>query len=159
MRWYEPIPISRYPHLGKNEVSIFNAFLNANDFDIDRMAFDIPVGNTSKPPPGTPENIIRDWNYLCAYKIDALLILDASVLICEIKPHANPATFGQLEIYSTLFKYKYPGFPNIEKLCICNICPEVIKPFFIENNILIHENFKHSPLNPISPSDPNGLSP
>lgn len=159
MRWYSPEKCTRYPHLGRIETDVFNSFLDANNLNITRMSFDIPVGKTSIPPPGSPENLIRNWNYLCAYKIDVLLVLGNEAVICEVKPRANPSTIGQLDIYSLLFFEEYKEYTKYRKLCICNSCPPLLSSFFQLHNIELHENF-HSPYNSGNLPNPVGnLSP
>lgn len=118
IRWFKPGRLPRYPHQGAFSAQLFNRFWDNCPWHVVSVAYDVPVGNGRDTLPGTSPELQKDWTYLSSLKIDMLLELSTSYIICEIKDLLNPELVGQLQIYSHLLD---PSFRNAKPIELCAI--------------------------------------
>ncbi|MGD9210950.1 MAG: hypothetical protein PVI90_09235 [Desulfobacteraceae bacterium] len=117
-RWFPVVPLPKYPHLQKGESALATAFVLDNPLDLKRIAYDVPLGSLSTPPPEGPKDIARDWNYLKSYKADAVGYERGNYHIVEFKVLPSTQTASQLLFYKMLFKdnispYSDPGLAAV----------------------------------------------
>ena len=95
---------SNYPHMKPADVPIWERFIETFPDAYDEVAYDVAVGTGAPIPPGTPEDVARDFTGLTQRKIDVVGFNEGLVDIIEVKPRAGTNAFGQVKGYEILYK-------------------------------------------------------
>ena len=97
----------KYPHMGPEDVAIWERFMLANPVAFEQCAYDVPVGSVPEfdtvVSPETGGNAER----LYKKKIDVLALIKDVLFIIEIKPNAGASAVGQVKNYRMLFRRDY----------------------------------------------------
>lgn len=115
IRWFQPRPLSKYPHLTKWELPIIDAWLKSNPVGLEAVAYDVTVGKGRLSPIDMELALKADWTYLTSLKIDVLARYSSYLAIIELKCITSMLSVGQLVCYSPLFREKY-GYSGPLKL-------------------------------------------
>lgn len=99
-----------YDHMKPADVAIWEEFMRQNISAYDTVIYDQEIGEGAPIPPGTAENMAKDFKILTQYKIDVVGFKGADIDIIEIKPRAGLSALGQILGYVTLFNKEFsPG--------------------------------------------------
>lgn len=101
-----------YPNLREGETYIWDRFLTKYPDAYDEVIYNLHIGEGAEIPPGTQENIARDFKLLTQYKIDVVGFKNKEIDIIEIKPYAGAGAIGQVISYAELYKKYIDPFAN-----------------------------------------------
>jgi len=93
-----------YDNLRENETFIWNRFIEKYPDAYDEVIYNLHLGEGATIPPGTEENIARDFKLLTQYKVDVVGFDKNKIDIIEIKPYAGASAIGQVISYGELYK-------------------------------------------------------
>jgi hypothetical protein len=128
LRWWDPVKLSKYPHLSVRDSDSANMYFELNSLGFDKVSYDVPVGGGKEVLPDTPDNLKRDWHYLSSLKIDMLGKSKNSLSIVEFKGFGDSGAIGQLLIYQKLFHDKFASSSLTDLYVICQFSnPDIIK--------------------------------
>lgn len=115
---YKFAKLKKYPHLGPEDIFIWEKFIaNFPDF-YKSVDYDMHVGNGRSYPRVSEPKIYDDMKWLSMKRIDVVGYKTNRIDIIEIKPRAGASAVGQVEVYSSLYKEKFPNAENVKKIII-----------------------------------------
>lgn len=109
---------SWYPHMKPADVALWNRFIEQNPNAYTEVAYDVTVGSGAEIPPGTQENIARDFTVLTQRKIDVVGFNLGVVDIIEVKPRAGTSAMGQVKGYAILYDKDHPEAPSTRAVLV-----------------------------------------
>lgn len=93
-----------YPHFGRGDADVWEQWLWDHQDQIRHVYYDIALGGVTIDDPDIDQTIKDGWKYSTACKIDAVAVLEAETLVCEVKPFAHMGAVGQALGYSMLLQ-------------------------------------------------------
>lgn len=97
-----PDPRAVYPHFGRGDAEVWEAWLRIHRDEILEVYYDVALGGVIVEDP-TVDQAMRDaWQYDTAVKIDAVAVTAIENLVCEVKPTARLGAIGQALGYALL---------------------------------------------------------
>lgn len=126
IRWWNPVFLSKYPHLGFREADLWNKVLPSITPDALKIAYDVPLLNRKTELPPSETNYVRDWEYLCSFKIDIVVKLKFGYQLIEVKADPTANAFGQLLVYEYLSERHNLFIPLTRKSLICWEAPPAL---------------------------------
>lgn len=111
-------PLTKYPHLAKNEVVIWDKFLKQNPDWAERVDYDVTCGEHDILPPGTPEHTKEDWDYLRSWKIDVVAFKNNIPFIIEVRPRAGLGAIGEVLSKAIMFLEEHSDLPQAQPVII-----------------------------------------
>lgn len=107
-----------YPHMGPQDVKIWERFIDANPDRFDVCIYDLPVGDN---PPLDREELAeyqKNWTYLCKYKCDAIGFKNDVPTIIEVKPRAGLGSIGQAICGDMLYQEYIQQHSALKKMIV-----------------------------------------
>lgn len=92
-----------YPHMGPQDVAIWERFIDRNPGRFDECVYDLPVGAGADLEGSNVEDGTRFKEYLTKYKCDVIAFKGDEVCIIEVKPRAGLGSIGQIINYADLY--------------------------------------------------------
>lgn len=107
-----PLPHSRYPHLPKDEIDIWERWLNRHGEEFYLIEYDVRCGTGAEPP----DDLRAPYTDACRIgtmrRIDAVAHQPGRLLIIEVTKHISFRTIGQYYGYPALYRLTY--FPQVK---------------------------------------------
>lgn len=97
----------RYPHMFKNDIAIWERFIDEHGSEFLGFLYDVKVGSGTDPVPGLSEPYATMQATLSRYRIDVIGIKADRLEIFEVKPMAGTSAIGQVISYMKLFVKDY----------------------------------------------------
>ena len=101
---FDPVKLRRYPHMFREDIAIWERFLDKHGNDYKGFDYDVKVGKGHGIANDTPPNYARMVDILSKFRIDAVGYKSSSIEIIEVKPHAATTAIGQIFTYVELYK-------------------------------------------------------
>lgn len=121
---YEYGKLHWYPHMGPEDVAVWERFIEKNPVYFDRCQYDVPVGKV-------PEFVLKDPNVdqasmerLYKKRIDVLAESGISLSIIELKPSCTMSTIGQVKGYVHFYVRDYSPAAKPKAVVICATASE-----------------------------------
>lgn len=131
-------PLSKYPHLAKREVVIWDRFVQLyRDFG-DRADYDITCGKGVDIPEGTPPNWAANYKYLSKWKIDAVVYRGNTAYVVEVRPRAGLSAIGETLSKAIMFQKEHPDFQDVEPVLVTDIERPDVRDLCIEHDIAFY---------------------
>lgn len=92
-----------YPHMGPQDIAIWERFIAANPGRFDYCLYDLPVGAGADLENSDIEDGTKFKEYLTKYKCDVIAFKDGIPTIIEVKPRAGLGSIGQTINYADLY--------------------------------------------------------
>lgn len=102
-RIYDPILLSRYPHMFPLDIAIWERFIVSEYNDFSGFSYDVKVGSGTEPIEGLGSEYERMQRILSKYRIDVVGHKDGRTYIIEVKPEAGTIAVGEIETYTNLY--------------------------------------------------------
>ncbi len=129
IRWWQYCHLQKYTHLHGIEFDLWTDYIECYPDEFDNVAYDTPIRSKNSAPLGSPANLKRDWEYLTAFKIDALGIKNNLCTIIELKDTCWQGSISQILFYKHLLSKQRPEL-NIQNCTIaCRATREDIVSF------------------------------
>lgn len=106
------LPQSRYPHLPKDEIDIWERWLDKFGHLFYLIEYDVRVGTGVEPPPDIHVPYDKLCREMTKRRIDAVAHTADFLLIIEVTKSVGFRTIGQYFSYPVLYKLTY--FPDKE---------------------------------------------
>jgi hypothetical protein len=91
--------------------------MSVSPVPLDDVVYDLGVGGKAAMRIPDSDELKPMWKTLTRKRIDAVIVLPAFVLACEVKPLANMSSLGQALTYSYLLNHStafpVPAFPCV----------------------------------------------
>lgn len=116
LRFFPFEVLSKYPHLSEDESIIWSAFIARYPDFVDKVAYDVCVGDFRSSEEELNEATAKNREYLGRYKIDALGIKDGQYYIFEVKKSATSKALGEVWMYWHCFERDFK--PAAPPLCV-----------------------------------------
>jgi len=100
--------LSRYPHMGVEDVVVWEEYIKAYADLWDSFDYDIRVGRGREPNPEVDPMWHGAIRKNSQFRIDAVGFRAGRATIFEVKPKAALSAVGQLMVYRVLFGEEYP---------------------------------------------------
>ena len=123
LRWWKPVRQSFYPHFNSQDFLIWDSFMSSEASKFSRFSYDVPLVEESLSNPSHPDYLTSDWNYLTAYKIDAIGCRPNGLYLFEVKPILGHQAIGQIQAYASMFTDVYSNFNPLVKNIVCLSAP------------------------------------
>lgn len=144
----------RFPHLLKEDIELWEQFLDSPHNIYNRYNYDIQVGFGRDPGPNFPINIREMALNISRRRIDAIGFTNNAITIIEISVFAGLTQLGQLMAYPTLYETTYKITLPIKRLLIARAIQTDIEPVLVKHQI----PFKLFPFPELPTSQPLPLS-
>ena len=115
---YKFAKLRKYPHLGPEDIFIWEKFLDNFSAFYNSVDYDMHVGRGRDYPMVDEPKIYNDMKWLSMKRIDVVGYKADRIDIIEIKPKAGASAVGQVEVYADLYKEKFPKAGDIKKIII-----------------------------------------
>ena len=96
-------------------------FWEGNQIKADFVVYDYPLGAGRPAPDGATPAMAEGWKYLNQLKADLVIFSGDTVWIAEIKPTMDAGAFGQVFVYSHLYRQEHGFDKLVIPLIICEI--------------------------------------
>ena len=110
--------IPKYPHLRPEDILIWEKFIDNFPGFYESVDYDVHVGQGRDYPEVEEPKIYDDMKWLSLKRIDVVGYRKDRVDIIEVKPRAGASAVGQVEVYTDLYKEKFPDVKNLKKIII-----------------------------------------
>lgn len=97
----------KYPHMGPEDVAIWERFMLANPVIFEQCAYDVPVGSLPEFSTEVSPETGGKADRLYKKKIDVVALVKEVLYIIEVKPSAGAGAVGQVKNYRMLYKRDY----------------------------------------------------
>lgn len=125
----------RFPHLLKEDIELWEQFLDSPHNLYDHFDYDIQVGDGRDPGQQYPEHIRDMALNISRRRIDAVGIQPDALTIIEISISAGLTQLGQLLAYPCLYQITYsPNLP-LKRLLIAQSIQTDIEPVLLDQKI------------------------
>jgi hypothetical protein len=125
----------KYPHFVKEDVVIWERFIDKNPGFFDSVDYDVHVGKPREYPEIAQEKVKEGMEYLSRKRIDVVGYKNKNVFIVEIKPSASFSAIGQVLGETELFKKEFPKEKRIFPIILTDLevpdIPELCKKYKI----------------------------
>jgi hypothetical protein len=105
--------LKKYPHFFPRDIPIWDRFLDRYSSDYIGFDYDVKVGSGTESPEHYPDNYRRMQEILSKYRVDAVGHRSDAIVIIEVKPEAGTIAFGQIEMYTELYKRDFQPNTNV----------------------------------------------
>lgn len=132
------IPMPHYPHMMAEDIEVWTQFLKSEDFNIERVWYDVHVGGKMDPVLDVDHLGSRIAAGVSRKRIDVVAKLKNQIWVIEVKPFANYVSLGQVRMYHRLFCEEFK--PDIEcvPVVVCASCdPDVLADYQNQSIIVI----------------------
>jgi len=120
LRWFQAINLTKYPHFNNADALVWDSFMRSDSKEFIRFAYDVPLIKESlRLGPAIPY-LVDDWDYLTAFKIDAIGESLDFLHLFEIKQSFEFSAIGQILTYFHLFPACYYGFKPLRMNIVCS---------------------------------------
>jgi hypothetical protein len=120
LRWFQPINLTKYPHFNVADALVWDSFMRSDSKEFIRFAYDVPLIKESlRLGPAIPY-LVDDWDYLTAFKIDAIGESLDNLHLFEVKQSFEFSAIGQILTYFHLFSKCYYGFKPLIMNIVCS---------------------------------------
>lgn len=99
-----PEPRAVYPHFGRGDAEVWEAWLKAHQDEILEVYYDVALGGVVIDDPSVDQTMREAWQYDTAVKVDAVAVTALENLVCEVKPVARLGAVGQALGYAILLE-------------------------------------------------------
>lgn len=122
------VPHSRYPHLPKDEVDIWERWLAAYGDKFELIEYDVRVGSGADPPADLLEKYSNLAREMTKRRIDAVCHLPDLLIIVEVTKHISFRTIGQYLMYPILYQLTYNPDKQLSPLLVAKDFLTDLKP-------------------------------
>lgn len=120
----------KYPHLGKHEERIWDAYVEEFGLPDGRITYDTRLGEGAPVDPGWPEWMKAMVRVLSQKRVDVIAEARFSIIIFEIKRRAGLSCLGQLLGYEALMFKQKAGWKPVTLVAVCEeIEPDMLDTF------------------------------
>lgn len=125
----------RFPHLLKEDVELWQQFLDSPHNIYDRYDYDIQVGDGRDPGQDFPEHIRDMALNISRRRIDAIGFQPNAITIIEISISAGLTQLGQLQAYPCLYQITYSPKLPLKRLLVAQSIQTDIEPVLLDQKI------------------------
>jgi hypothetical protein len=135
---YMPTWRGKYPHMLKEDVPVWNDFLEENPGIFQRVFYDVRVGGVVPDREQFPDEKMRKMYYdNSAKRIDALCELKDELWLVEVADHPGLRAVGQLQTYVALW-FEDPKINKpIKPILVCRDADEDLERSLIFYGMLV----------------------
>lgn len=109
----------KYPHMGKEDIAVWERYIASYPNEFDSVAYDVKVGVGHPPRPDMPDEYKKMQLDLSKKRIDVVGINRRGHAIIEVKPYASLSAVGQVQVYAQLYQREMRPRGRLRKLIIC----------------------------------------
>lgn len=109
----------RYPHMIKDEIRVWEKFMDLYPGKFESVDYDFRVGKGSVMPEGFGDNWARMAKMLSQKRIDVIGWVNDNPTIIEIKMRVGLSAMGQVLGYRSLFMKYFRNFPEPKIMIVC----------------------------------------
>jgi len=121
------IIMPNYPHMLAEDRDIWSKFLQTNEYQIDRVWYDVHCGLGLPVPQGATAMEYKIAQGVTRKRIDVVCSVKNEIWVVEIKPYANMKALGQIVTYKKLFIEEYIVMGKIVPVILCwTIDPDIV---------------------------------
>lgn len=117
------------PHMASHDLEIWIRYREKHAHEFIGFYFDAACGTPAEVPPGTPENLARDWIRITSKRIDVIGIKTNEIWIIEVRPDASSGALGTILTYFECARKEPPD----SRLIVPVIISDRFDPDIIEN--------------------------
>jgi hypothetical protein len=115
-----------YPHFNCDDSRILDKFWDSYPDKIGSVYYDVPLIDESLMPDTDIPAMVSDWRYLCALKIDLMILTIRYLSIIEVKSVLDMKAIGQIVSYRAKFPLVYDYKKGIKSIIVCDFArPEL----------------------------------
>lgn len=129
--------LTRYPHMGPNDIRVWAAALKLGLVKFDKVEYDVRLGGAGADLVDK-EHVHRTmWETLLRKRVDVVGWQGKQVWIVEVKPVAGFAALGQCIGYRDLWKKERPGVSEPRAMCVCAIADPDLAVTFERQGVVV----------------------
>jgi len=98
----------RYPHMLQEDHAIWNKFIEAGDYPVEKVWYDVHCGLGIEVDPQAPEWMHRQAMAVGQLRIDVVAQVKSALWLIELKPDADGMAIGQMMCYLYHFSRDFP---------------------------------------------------
>lgn len=141
-RGQRPVVMPHYPHMLAEDVAVWTAFLEINPNFLERVWYDVHVGNAMPLPVGASRIESRVALGVSRKRIDVVAKAQNEYFVVEVKPYGNMVALGQAVAYARLFLNEYPSINYAYPTIVCYKADKDLLEEFEAQGISVFETGK-----------------
>jgi len=128
---------SRYVHMMHEDYATWTSLLKSDQNELDEVWYDVHVGRPMAVPAGSPAYMQDVANGVSRKRIDVVGRIGSSMIIIEVKPHANMEAIGQVITYADLFIEEFEIHGSVSAMIVATTCDADILEIARRQNVKI----------------------
>ena len=117
---FHPLVVrGHYPHMAKNDVVVWERWLDRHAGEFLAVAYDVAIGGVSIEVDDEQLDVALGFRYSSALRVDALVVNATQAYVCEVRPHATISAFGAALGYTLVARRDGVTEDELQPAIIC----------------------------------------
>tara|TARA_Y100000310_G_C20665995_1_gene807525 strand:- start:1229 stop:1654 length:426 start_codon:yes stop_codon:yes gene_type:complete len=132
---FPPEKLTKYPHMSKDEIPIWERFLEEHASNFESFDYDVRVGEGEPPSEALNDKEKAMAKALSQKRIDAVGYTPDTIYLFEVKARAGMSALGQIISYRRLYEMTQQPQLQIKAVIVCERIDADLASIIEENNI------------------------
>jgi hypothetical protein len=121
LRAFSRLGFGRYPHLGPDDVGVWDMFMSLALVSPAQCVYDVRLGGAMvwTGVEGSAEH--RLWAGLVKKRVDVVVSLESAKLVVEVKPVGSMSALGQAVCYRSLARREWKTTGDVLSAVVCSV--------------------------------------